>query len=132
MSLLRRPYRRRVQINIVPLVDVLMVIIFFFLVTMQLRRPRVMNITPPRVETAGENNATQEIVIAVDGGGAFYYNNEAVAQERLDALVALAAGFDSRQRVLVIADEETPLKNVTHVMDVCRREGLEDLQLQTR
>lgn len=129
---LRAYRRRRSEINIVPLVDVLIVIIFFFLMTMQLREPRVMNITPPKVETSGENEARDPILIAINGAGEFFYNNEPVQQEELASLLALASGVSAEQSVLVIADEETPLKHVTHAMDLCRKHGLERLRLQTR
>lgn len=130
MSLVRP--RRRAEINIVPLVDVLIVIIFFFVMTMQLRDTHVLNITPPKVETAGKNQSKEAILIAVDGEGQFFYNHEPVNEEALMRLVDIAAQLDKEQRILLIADEEAPLKYVTRVMDICRKRGLEQLKLQTR
>ena len=130
---MRKRSRRRInQINIVPLVDVLIVIIFFFLMTIQFQDRTVLNITPPKVETAGENKATEDIIIAVDVDGVFYYNNQEIPQEGLLELLVLAASIDSDQRILVIADEDVAFKKVTFVMDRCRKAGLGAIRIQTR
>lgn len=131
MSLIRRR-RRRTEINLVPLVDVLIVIIFFFVMTMQLRNPQVMNITPPKVETAGQNEAVDQVVIAVDAQGDYFYNNTPVDEAALLQSIQLSSTRADVVTVLVIADEDTPLKNVTYIMDMCRKHGLEKLRLQTR
>ena len=58
---LRKPY-----VNIVPLVDVLTVLLFFFIVTMQFKQFKVLNITMPEIRTAGINQLDEQIVIAID------------------------------------------------------------------
>lgn len=120
------------EINIVPLVDVLIVLIFFFIITMQFRNRTVLNITPPPVETAGENKDTAQVQVAVDSEGKFFLNNAEVSPRELVTGLQLAAGVDRGQSVLVLADEDTPLKNVTFVMDEARKAGLDSIRLQTR
>ena len=68
--------RRRPTINIVPLVDVLTVLLFFFLVTMQFKQVSTLNITVPKIETAGKNEIEERIVIAVSPEGEFYTNRD--------------------------------------------------------
>jgi len=48
-----RTVRRKPKIDIVPLVDVLMVLIIFFLVTMQFQDLRALNVKLPEIKTAG-------------------------------------------------------------------------------
>ena len=125
--------RKHAEINIVPLVDVLIVVIFFILMSMQIRQPRVVNITPPEMETAGENKASDPILIAVDKEGQFYYNNEPVSGEELQQLLKTAAELgDASQRVLSIVDEDTPVKKLTFVLDMTRKYGFENVRMQTR
>lgn len=50
MNILHRKRRRRAEINIVPLVDVLTSLIFFFLLTMQFKEIYAVDITPPSHE----------------------------------------------------------------------------------
>ena len=112
--------RRRPTINIVPLVDVLTVLLFFFLVTMQFKQVSTLNIMVPKIETAGKNEIEERIVIAVSPEGEFYLNNRAVEKAVLAAAMKLAGELTPNMPVLLIADEEVPLKFVTEVMDVCR------------
>ena len=64
--------RKSPRIDIVPLVDVLMVLIIFFLVTMQFRNLRAINVRLPKIETAGSNLLQKEIVLSIDSEGNFY------------------------------------------------------------
>ncbi len=132
MSLVIRPHRRKPEINIVPLVDVLIVLIFFFLVSMQFRNLTTLNLVLPKIETAGKNKQVEQIEIAVDAEGLFFYSGTQVSKEALKAAVQIQAGIDNEIPVLVMADEETYLKSVTFIMDVCREAGLEKIRLQSR
>lgn len=132
MSLLTPRRRLKPIINIVPLVDVLIVLIFFFLMTMHFKNLNVLNITPPKVETAGKNEAPENIIIGLDSDGTFYFNNETLSRDELRQALTLAAQLDKRQSVLVIADEDSLLKNMTTVMDASRQAGLEKVRLQVR
>jgi len=124
--------KRRPEINIVPLVDVLTVLIFFFIMSMQFRDQMVLNITPPPIETAGQNKDASPIRIAVDEAGGYFFNNAPVTGLELAEALAVAASLDRQQGILLLADEETPLRNVTFVMDTARKEGLENIRLQAR
>ena len=124
--------RRRPTINIVPLVDVLTVLLFFFLVTMQFKQVSTLNIMVPKIETAGENEIEERIVIAVSPIGEFYLNDRAVEKAVLAAAMKLAGELTPNMPVLLIADEEVPLKFVTEVMDVCRTYQLNKIRLQSR
>ncbi len=132
MSLVDRPRRRRVEINIVPLVDVLTVLIFFFLVSMQFRNVTTLNLILPKIETAGRNRVVEQLEIAVDAEGNLYHGGTPVTKEKLEAAVRFQAEVDRDIPVLVLADEETYLKNVTFIMDTCRAAGLEKIRLQSR
>lgn len=124
--------RRRPTINIVPLVDVLTVLLFFFLVTMQFKHVSTLNITVPKIETAGKNEIEERIVIAVSPEGELYLNDRAVEKAVLTAAMKLAGELTPNMHVLLIADEEVPLKFVTEVMDVCRNNRLNKIRLQSR
>ena len=128
-----RPVRhRKVDINIVPLIDVLVVLVFFFLVTMQFRDMRILQLSLPEMETAGESARSEYIEVAVTKEGVFYYNSDEVGLEELSRRLALAAQINDKVPVLITADEASLLKDTTTVMDACRKEGLENIRLQTK
>lgn len=131
MSLLQRR-RQRPTINIVPLVDVLTVLLFFFLVTMQFRQVTALNITAPEIETAGKNKIDEQVIIAVDETGSFFLNDQRLDAGALDAALRVAGTVTPEIPVLLMADEDAPLKHVTEVMDLCRKNRLNKIRLQSR
>lgn len=131
MSLVNRR-RRSPTINIVPLVDVLTVLLFFFLVTMQFKQVSALNITVPEIESAGRNEIKQQIVIAISPEGDLYLNERALELPQLAAALALAGENTPDLPVLLVADEAVALKHVTQVMDLCRQHQLNQIRLQSR
>ena len=124
--------RRKTEINIVPLIDVLIVLIFFFLMTMQFRNLPVLDITPPKVETAGKGEVDQAFMIGISPEGTFFIGERPVSESELIAEIQALAAKDPETAVLLMADEDVPLKHVTLVMDESRKAGLQRIRLQTR
>ncbi len=130
MNIKRR--RRKTEINIVPLIDVLTVLIFFFLMTMQFRHMDVLNITPPQMETAGKAEGMDQLVVGIRDSGDMFVNNRQVTVEEMGVLFEEASLQEPRPNVLLLADENTPLRYVTLVMDLARKNRLERMRLQAR
>lgn len=130
------PYTKRRQrkpyVNIVPLVDVLTVLLFFFIVTMQFKQFKVLNITMPEIKTAGVNQVDDQIIIAIDESGEIFYNGIAVTTKQLSESLVATNQVKADFSVLIMADEETELKVITEVMDLCRNNQLNQIRLQSR
>jgi biopolymer transport protein ExbD len=131
MSLIERK-RRRPDINVVPLIDVLTILIFFFLMTMQYREVRALNLVLPQIETAGASETRRFLTIGIDGQGNFSLDGARINREELEGLLQPLREVARDVRVLIMADEQTPLREVTFVMDKCRQAGLESIRLQSR
>ena len=130
-DLIRRR-RQMPSINIVPLVDVLTVLLFFFLVTMQFKQVSTLNITVPKIETAGENDVQERIIIAISPEGQIYLNDRPIEKFQLEAAIKLAGELTPELPILLVADEDASLKFVTEVMDVCRSNRMNTIRLQSR
>jgi biopolymer transport protein ExbD len=131
MSYIKRR-QRKPYVNIVPLVDVLTVLLFFFIVTMQFKQFKVLNITMPEIKTAGVNQIDDQIVIAIDGSGEIFYNGIAVSIQQLSDSLVATDQVKADISVLIMADEKTELKVITEVMDLCRNNQLNQIRLQSR
>lgn len=132
MSNLVSHRRRNPSINIVPLVDVLTVLLFFFMVTMQFKQISALNITVPEIKTAGKNEVNERITIALSPDGEVYLNNQLMEMRAFEKAIKLAGELTPDLPVLLVADEEVSLKHVTEVMDVCRSNQLNKIRLQSR
>ena len=124
--------RKKPRIDVVPLIDVLMVLIIFFLVTMQFKDLRALNIKLPKIDTAGSNLMSNEIVVSISQEGDFFINSKKVGFEKLTQVLQATVLLPKEPVILVVADENVPLKHVTQVVDLCRKNGLEDFRLQAR
>lgn len=118
--------------NLLPLIDVLVMLIFFAFVTMQFRSAATLNITLPRVETAGKNEFRGTVTIGIDKSGVMTFNGEVATESELEALLVQVRNVDRDIPVLIRADETTPLKTLAFVMDACRKSGLNKFSLQSR
>ncbi|MAL86971.1 MAG: biopolymer transporter TolR [Opitutae bacterium] len=124
--------RRKPRIDMVPLIDVLMVLIIFFLVTMQFKDLRALNVKLPKIETAGSNLIKNELIISVSKNGLYTVDSQKVSIDKLQKIFSSASLLQKKPTVLVVADEDSALKHVTEVVDLCRKNGLEDFRLQAR
>ncbi|MEM7671830.1 MAG: biopolymer transporter ExbD [Verrucomicrobiota bacterium] len=131
-SSLRRPRRSRDQINLVPMVDVLMVLLFFFLISMQLGDLRAINITLPKIETAGENAVADTMIIQMNLEGQIFLNNEEISEDLLIAAVKFQSSVKPDTPVLMAMDEGITIKDMTRIIDICRSNGLQKVRLQSQ
>jgi len=118
--------------NLLPLIDVLVMLIFFAFVTMQFRSASTLNISVPKVETAGRNEFSGKITIGVDKDGGLTFNGKAVGVGELTGLLEEVKKVNKDTPVLVRADEVTQFKRVTEVWDTCRKLGLSKVVMQVR
>ena len=128
---LRISYRKP-KIDVVPLIDVLMVLIVFFLVTMQFTDLRALNVKLPKIESAGSNLIRNELVISIKDNGMIFVNGSESTTISLGKILQTSAKLPVKPMVLVVADENVPLKHVTEVVDLCRLNNFEDFRLQSR
>lgn len=132
MSGLYQRRRKRPELNLVPLIDVLVMIVFFAFVTMQFRTAATLNLTLPKVDTAGKNEFKGNVTIGIDKDGTIYFNGQAATETELTALLQQVKRLDKDTAVLIKADESTRLKELAFVMDACRKTGLNKFSLQSR
>lgn len=142
---LRSDRYHRPELPLVPLIDVLVMLVFFTFATMQFREARggTLNLTLPKVETAGKNVFHSQVVFAVDkddnvrititgANGQMVLDKREASVDEIEALAGELSKVDKSITVLIRSDENAPLRSITKVMDLCRKNGLNAIRLQTR
>jgi biopolymer transport protein ExbD len=136
MSSLYTTRRRRPEINLVPLIDVLVMLIFFAFVTMQFKSITTMNLTLPKVETAGKSELKDSLSITITKDGEFTIQagsrNIPVKMDDIEKIVGQIGNINKDVTVLIRSDENTPLRYITGAMDACRKNGMNRIRLQSR
>jgi biopolymer transport protein ExbD len=128
-----RPKRRNMpRVDVIPLIDVLMVLILFFLTSMQFQDLRALNVTLPKIDSAGSNKISNQLVVSVSQKGEYFLNGNEDNLKKIGEVMKSSASIPRKPAVLVVADENVPLKHVTKIVDLCRESGLDDFRLQSR
>ncbi|MDE6431909.1 MAG: biopolymer transporter ExbD [Opitutales bacterium] len=122
----------KTHIDIVPLIDVLTALIFFFIVTMNFKSRSIVAIEPPKIKSAGNINAQDDIIIAINKDGKIFLNESVVSSSEFEQAIKRASEIDHSQSVLIIADENSELKHLAYVFDCCKQHNLYKLRLQAR
>jgi biopolymer transport protein ExbD len=124
--------RKRPELNLVPLIDVLVMLIFFAFVTMQFRSVTTMNLTLPKAETAGKSELKESFTISVSKEGKMEVNGRPGTMANLEQLADEIGRVSKDITVLVRSDETAELRYALQAMDICRKHGLNKIRLQTR
>jgi biopolymer transport protein ExbD len=118
-------------INTTPLVDVMLVLLIIFLITV----PVVTHSVPvnlPREANQPARTRPQTVTIAVDRGGQVFWNQEPVADmSGLDQRMKVAALQDPQPEVHIRGDQDVPYRSVGRVVEACRRAGIVKLAFIT-
>lgn len=123
------------EINLIPLIDVLLVILIFLMVTTTYARFSELQINLPEAKGDSAKEVPTRIEVNVDRQGQYRINQQAPIHADIAGLVqALAqAARATRDPVIVIsADAETSHQAVIRVMDAARRAGLTRVTFVTR
>ncbi len=132
MSGLYQKKRKRPELNLVPLIDVLVMLIFFAFVTMQFRSITTMNLTLPKAETAGKSELKDSFTISISKEGKMEVNGKPATMQNLEQLAGEVGRVSKDITVLVRSDETAELRYALQAMDICRKYGLNKIRLQTR
>lgn len=119
MNVLRRSSRRRAEINIVPLVDVLTSLIFFFLLTMQFKEIYAVDITPPSMKSSESVSKNKPATVSVSKNGKFYWNADEISESALESKIRETAASETPE-LIVLGDRDSSLQNVMKVVDLAR------------
>jgi len=107
-------------------------LVFFAFVTMQFKQATTMNLTLPKVETAGKSELKDSLTISIAKEGTVDFNGRPATMATLAELVKQVGAVSKDVTVVIRSDENTPLRYVTEAMDTCRKQGLNKIRLQAR
>lgn len=118
------------EINLIPFIDVLLVILIFLMLSTTYSKFTELQIALPVADAEKMKDRPQEIIVAVSADGRYVVNRQAVegrTVELLSAALTQAAGGRADSMVIVSADASSAHQSVINVMDAARRAGLSKL-----
>lgn len=131
----RRPASRIPEVNLVPMMDVLMTVLtFFIIISMELTGQQLLNVNLPRsggdgssveteVQTVGEAQDIENLVVGLDNQGNILLDNEAVSLAVLGQSVQQFTASNPDGKIVLKADRNLPYEQVAALLTDLRDIG---------
>jgi biopolymer transport protein TolR len=118
------------QINVTPLVDVMLVLLVIFMVTAPMMQ-QGMQVNLPKAQTKGLEAQEQSVVVSMDRSGRLFINSDQVAFDDLRGKLATLFANKAKKEVFLKADKDVPYGEVVRIMAAIKGAGIERLGMVT-
>ena len=115
--------RPMAEINMVPLIDVMLVLLIIFIVTAPLLTHAV-KLDLPKASSAPNITKRDNIQVAIDGQGRYYWNGEVVTRPQLGEHLRIAAQLSPQPEIHLRADRTTQYQAIAEVLADSATAGL--------
>jgi biopolymer transport protein ExbD len=132
-----RLQRRRVdepEINLTSLIDVVFLLLIFFMVASTFERETQLSVELPEASGAAMEAEGSVVEITIDAEGRYYVNKREVVNTQLETLKRAmqgAAGDNAQPKVILSADRKTPHEAVVRAMDAAGQLGYVHITIAT-
>lgn len=123
------------DINLIPFIDVLLVVLIFLVLTTTYSKFTELQVRLPVADTDQARNRPKEIMVSVTPDGRYAVAGRAIERtgvEDLTAALIQAAASDKENIIVIHADAAATHQSVVNVMDAARRAGLPQLTFATQ
>ena len=124
-----------VELNITPLIDVVFLLLIFFMVSTTFDHESEFNITLPKASKEVTQAKPDAINIAIDPQSRIYINNKELINQQIstikEALYEITADLGVVP-VVISADQGTPYQTLVRTMDAARQLGLSEISFATQ
>ena len=134
MNFRRGRYREEPEINLVPLIDVMMVILIFLMITTTYSRYTELQINLPTADAQRQTERANEINVLVNAKGEYAINKAPTAYagtEQFAAELRRAGGALKEPIIVITADANATHQAVVRVMEAARLAGLGQITFTT-
>jgi biopolymer transport protein ExbD len=131
----RRPRPEEPEINLIPFIDVLLVILIFLMLSTTYSKFTELQVSLPVADADLAKDRPQEIIVAVAADGRYAIDRRPVQGRSVEALaseLAAIAGGSKDMILIISADATAAHQSVINVMDAARRAGLSKLTFATQ
>jgi biopolymer transport protein ExbD len=122
-------------INLTPLIDVVFLLLIFFMVTTTFTRDTRLTVNLPEADANSSESLPDQIEVTVSEAGRFSVNGEVLNNNQASTLgdaILQAAQRDRSRPVLLVADAEAAHQSVVTAMDAIGQAGFSRLSIATR
>ena len=134
MNFRPRP-KEQPEINLIPFIDVLLVVLIFLMLSTTYSKFTEMQLRLPVADVDAQRDYPREVIVSVSADGRYMVNKQAVSGRSPDIVAsaladAAKAGKDTV--IIISADATAPHQSVITVMEAARRAGLTQITFATQ
>lgn len=131
--MMRFPVKKRTRpiIHLTALIDIVFLLLIFFLLTSSFVDQQGVAIIVPEIESE-ESELLPDIIIQIDQEGIFYFNRKVVEENNLFYLLKDKLKSASQNKVIIQADRRVEYDKVVRVIDIAKLAGAKDILLATK
>ena len=120
-----------VEINIPPMLDVVFIMLIFFIVTTSFIKETGIDVNRPSADTA-EKKERGNILIAINANGDIWMNKRKIDIRSVRANVERAHAENPEGSVVIVADRESKTDTLIQVMDQARLAGVQNVSIAAK
>ena len=134
MARRRRRHEEEMELNLIPMIDVMLILLIFFMVATTIKHSeKALPIELPKAEAALDQKPADDLlVLGVDRAGNKYIGSERVTTDAMHERIRNAAQKNPDQPVRIDADRLTPYEQIVEVVQLCQFEHLRNVGLHTQ
>ena len=124
----------RLEVNLTPLIDVVFLLLIFFMVTTTFNRQAELRVDLPKATTEEQALEIVPIEITIDKSGTYYVNGSSLVNNEASTLMQSLQKIiddDQERGVIISADATTPHQSVVTAMDTIARLGISKVSIAT-
>lgn len=125
--------REPLTLNVTPLIDVVFLLLIFFMSTTTFDRQTQLEVTLPTVDTRASVSQQEVIEVSINAQGLMEVNDQILPDTQAQTLRAAIKGhpaFNPEGKVIIAADAKAPHQSVMRVMDVAGGLGYSQIELR--
>ncbi len=112
------------EINVVPLVDIILVVLIIFMVTAPLVLKPTIDVDLPQASSGETKEAPKNIEVVINKTGELYLDGNKVSLDQLKSTVSLEAEKNKKSSVVLTADKDVTLDGLTTIIDAIKGSGI--------
>jgi len=132
---LRRPTQDPLELNLTPMIDCLLFLIIFFMLSTTFAKTGKLQIQLPQADVGASKPVTKALEVAIDSRGHYAINGQPLASTKAEDIrqaIESAAGNQRDQPFVISADGQAPHQAVVTVMDIAGQLGFRSLGIGAR
>lgn len=126
----RKNRNAAVELNMTPLIDMIFILLIFFMVTASFVRESGIEVERPVANTAESKNPS--VIVGIDAGNIVWIDNQPIDVRSVRAWMAKFLAESPEGVVVIAADTMTRSGVLIQVLDACREAGVKNVSVATR